>query len=158
MWKVIVFLAPLCPICQDYTHYLNGLAERLLAQEAPVELVGLFPNPRVTDGEIEAFAERYGVVDWTLARDTCGWSAALGAAWTPECVLLDSAGVVHYRGRVNDLYFALGKHRRAPRSEDLEAAVEAVLVGEEPDPFETTPIGCPIETRIPAQPCATFSP
>ena len=142
--------------------YLNGLAERLEERGAPVELMGLFPNPRVTDEDIAVFADRYDMVAWTLARDTCGWSEALDAAWTPECVLLDSVGEVHYRGRVNDLYFALGKHRRSPRSEDLEAAVEAaveaVLAGKEPDPFETTPIGCPIETRIPAQPCATFSP
>jgi hypothetical protein len=97
-------------------------------------------------------------VDWELARDTCGWAAALEADWTPECFLLDEAGNVMYSGRVNDLYFALGKHRAEPRVADLEEAVEAVLAGKRPPTSRTTPIGCPIENRIPQAPCATFSP
>ncbi len=157
MWKVIVFLAPLCPICQDCTHYLNALAQQWADADVPVELQGWFPHPRVTEADIAQFAEVYGV-DWSLAKDTCGWADALEADWTPECFLLDSVGRVVYRGRVNDLYFALGKHRTAPRSADLEAAVEAVLAGEEPNPATTHAIGCPIEARIPKAPCATHSP
>jgi hypothetical protein len=157
MWKVLVFLAPLCPICQDYTHYLNALEAQWEDRGVPVELVGLFPNPRVTEADIARFAETYGV-DWELARDTCGWAAALEADWTPECFLLDEAGNVMYSGRVNDLYFALGKHRAEPRVADLEEAVEAVLAGKRPPTSRTTPIGCPIENRIPQAPCATFSP
>ena len=50
MWKVWVFLAPLCPICQDYTFYLNALNEQW-EREHPgeVEMVGWFPNPTVTE-------------------------------------------------------------------------------------------------------------
>ena len=33
MWQVWVFLAPLCPICQDDTYYLNALHERTRAAE-----------------------------------------------------------------------------------------------------------------------------
>lgn len=157
MWTVFVFLAPLCPICQDYTHYLNALEARWAEREVPVELVGLFPNPRVTEADISRFAETYGV-EWELGRDTCGWSEALEAEWTPECFLVDAGGEIVYSGRVNDLYFALGKHRTEPRTADLEAAVEAVLAGKSPPTSRTTPIGCPIENRISEAPCATFSP
>ena len=73
MWQVWVFLAPLCPICQDYTYYLNALHEQWNAAEEPqVELVGWFPNPTVTDEAIAEFADRYAV-EWEMARVTFGW-------------------------------------------------------------------------------------
>lgn len=147
MWKVWVFLAPLCPICQDYTFYLNALHEKW-EQEHPgqIEFVGWFPNPTVSDDEIDLFSERYAV-QWELARDTVGWSDAVGARWTPEAVLISPGGEVVYRGRVNDLYYALGKHRSQPRSADLALAVEQALSGAEVVPSRTDAIGCPIEKR-----------
>ena len=151
MWKVWVFLAPLCPICQDYTFYLNALHEQWAAEASDeVEMVGWFPNPGVTDDEIALFAERYSV-EWDLARDTVGWSDAVGARWTPEAVLVSPEGVVVYRGRVNDLYYALGKHRSQPRSSDLALAVEQALAGSKVDPAVTDAIGCPIQNRLPFQ-------
>lgn len=151
MWHVWVFLAPLCPICQDYTYYLNALHEQWSALESPgVELVGWFPNPAVTDASIAEFAERYAV-EWELARDTVGWSEAVGARYTPEAVLVSPGGEVVYRGRVNDLYYALGRHRTIPRSSDLALAVEQALSGQAVDPKATDAIGCPIQHRIPYQ-------
>ena len=88
MWKVWVFLAPLCPICQDYTFYLNALNEQW-EREHPgeVEMVGWFPNQTVTEAEMATFAERYQV-NGSLAKDTLGWSEAVGARFAPEAVLV----------------------------------------------------------------------
>ena len=151
MWKVWIFLAPLCPICQDYTFYLNALYEQW-EEEYPgqVEMVGWFPNPTVTDEQIAEFADRYGV-EWTLAADSLGWSDSVGAKWTPEAFLVDPAGEVQYRGRVNDLYYALGKHRAKPSKQDLALAVEQALTGLEIVPERTDAIGCPIQRRISAR-------
>ena len=148
MWQVWVFLAPLCPICQDYTYYLNALHEVWEGDDAvPVELVGWFPNPSVTDEAIAEFADKYGV-EWNMARDTVGWSEAVGARFTPEAVLVSPEGRVVYRGRVNDLYYALGKHRATPRSSDLALAVEQAMRGEPVVPAQTDAIGCPIQNRF----------
>ena len=149
MWKVWVFLAPLCPICQDYTFYLNAMHEQW-EQEYPgqIEFVGWFPNPTVSDDQIAVFEDRYAV-EWQLARDTVGWADRLNASWTPEVFVLDSLGEVRYRGRINDFYFALGKHRSSPRNQDLQDAVDALLKGGSPVNAYTDVIGCPIENRIP---------
>lgn len=149
MWKVWIFLAPLCPICQDYTFYLNSMYADW-EQEYPgqIEMVGWFPNPTVTSAEITEFRERYAV-EWELERDTVGWSDGLSAKYTPEVFVLDSTGVVRYQGRINDFYFALGKHRRSPKNEDLRDAVEALVKGGAPVSEYTDAIGCPIENRIP---------
>lgn len=149
MWQVWVFLAPLCPICQDYTYYLNALHAQWEAEAVnEVEMVGWFPHPGVTDEDMAAFAERYGV-EWALARDTVGWSEAVGARFTPEAALVSPEGAVVYRGRVNDLYYALGKHRAKPKSSDLALAVQQALNGETVTPSATDAIGCPIENRLP---------
>ncbi len=151
MWQVWVFLAPLCPICQDYTYYLNALHDEWVKSPHPqVELVGWFPNPNVTDDAIAEFANRYAI-EWDLARDTIGWSDAVGARFTPEAVLLSPEGAVLYRGRVNDLYYALGKHRSSPKSSDLALAVQQALLGQAIIPAETDAIGCPIQNRFPFQ-------
>jgi hypothetical protein len=149
MWKVWVFLAPLCPICQDYTFYLNALQEQWESEYSEqIEMTGWFPNPKVTEEQIAEFSETYGI-DWSLARDTTGWSEAVGAKWTPEAFLIDPEGNVRYRGRVNDFYYALGKHRSKPRRADLALAVDQALSGEEVYPASTDAIGCPIEDRFP---------
>ena len=44
VWRVLIFLAPLCPICQNMSFDLRQL-EKDFAGE-PVEFVGVFPNPR----------------------------------------------------------------------------------------------------------------
>ncbi|MGB1363875.1 MAG: hypothetical protein ACPG56_04530 [Flavobacteriales bacterium] len=144
VWKVVVFLAPLCPICQDYTYFLNALHNEWAAAEAPVELVGVFPEGSASLEDIEGFADTYGVT-WPLQLDLEGAAVDLNARWTPEVFVLDTLGRVHYRGRVNDLYVSLGKHRPKPKRHDLRDAVAALLAGQAPPDSVTQAIGCPIE-------------
>jgi len=144
VWKVVVFLAPLCPICQDYTYFLNALHNEWAAAEAPVEMVGVFPEGSTSQKDIEGFADTYGVT-WPLQLDREGAAVDLDARWTPEVFVLDTLGRVHYRGRVNDLYVSLGKHRPKPKRHDLRDAVAALLAGQAPPDSVTQAIGCPIE-------------
>ena len=140
----MVFLAPLCPICQDYTYFLNALHDEWEATEAPIDMVGVFPEGSASQDDIEWFADTYGV-NWPLQLDAAGVVDALDARWTPEVFVLDSLGRVHYRGRVNDLYVSLGKHRPKPKRHDLRDAVAALLAGQAPRDSLTQAIGCPIE-------------
>ena len=94
--------------------------------------------------DIEGFADTYGVT-WPLQLDREGAAVDLDARWTPEVFVLDSVGRVHYRGRVNDLYVSLGKHRPKPKRHDLRDAVAALLAGQAPRDSVTQAIGCPIE-------------
>ncbi len=144
VWKVVVFLAPLCPICQDYTYFLNALHNEWAATEVPVEMVGVFPKGSASHEDIEGFADTYEVT-WPLQLDQEGVAVDLEAKWTPEVFVLDSLGRVHYRGRVNDLYVSLGKHRPKPKRHDLRDAMAALLSGQAPRDSVTQAIGCPIE-------------
>ena len=144
VWKVVVFLAPLCPICQDYTYFLNALHDQWLATDVPVEMVGVFPEGSASLEDIEDFADTYRVA-WPLQLDKEGFVDSLDARWTPEVFVLDSLGKVHYRGRINDLYVSLGKHRPKPKRHDLRDAMAALLSGQAPRDSVTQAIGCPIE-------------
>ena len=84
-------------------------------------------------------------MNWPLQLDEEGWVDDLHARWTPEVFVLDSVGRVHYRGRVNDLYVSLGKHRPKPKRHDLRNAVVDLLSGRAPRDSVTQAIGCPIE-------------
>ena len=144
VWNVVVFLAPLCPICQDYTYFLNALCDEWTATEVPVSMVGVFPDGSASQDDIDGFAETYGVT-WPLQLDEEGLVDDLAAKWTPEVFVMDSLGRVHYRGRINDLYVSLGKHRPKPKRHDLRDAMAALLSGQAPRDSVTQAIGCPIE-------------
>lgn len=142
LWRVILFLAPLCPICQNMTHEMRLLEEEFA--DAPVEFVGVFPNPSTRPDQIAEFGETYGLA-MALVVDTADWAGQLDARWTPEAFVLDEHDSVVYRGRLNDRYFAPGKRRPRTRNRDLRAALKDVLKGRPVSMPVTDAVGCPIE-------------
>lgn len=142
IWRVILFLAPLCPICQNMTHEMRLLETEFA--DAPVEFVGVFPNPSTRLEQIDEFGEAYGL-DMALMADTAGWAARLNAQWTPEAFVLDERDSVVYHGRLNDRYFAPGKRRPRTRNRDLRKALKDVLDGVPVSTPVTDAVGCPIE-------------
>ena len=142
VWRVLLFLAPLCPICQNMSFDLRQIEADF--GEAPIEFIGLFPNASTTEDQIRVFKETYGLeMDMTL--DTANWAEALGARWTPEVFVLDASDAVVYRGRINDRYFAPGKRRPKTRKRDLDAALRSCLAGDAVKVPVTDAVGCPIE-------------
>jgi hypothetical protein len=77
---------------------------------------------------------------------------ALGVTVTPEATIVDRAGLVRYRGRINDRYVALGTARRQARRDDLRIALAELLAGQPVSAPETTAVGCalpPTRTKLP---------
>jgi peroxiredoxin len=63
-----------------------------------------------------------------------------GAETTPHLFVIDRGGVLRYQGAFDDVTF----RRRTATRFYLQAAVEAVLEGRDPDPAQTTPYGCTV--------------
>jgi peroxiredoxin len=61
-----------------------------------------------------------------------------GAQTTPHFFVLDRDGNLRYQGAFDDVTF----RNRIPRLQFLNAAVEALLAGKQPDPSMTKPYGC----------------
>ena len=142
VWRVLLFLAPLCPICQNMSFDLRQIEADF--DEAPIEFIGLFPNASTTEDQIQVFKETYGL-EMAMALDTTNWAEALGARWTPEVFVLNASAAVVYRGRINDRYFAPGKRRPKTRKRDLDVALRSCLAGEAVKMPVTDAVGCPIE-------------
>ena len=142
LWRVVLFLAPLCPICQNMCHEIRMLEAEFSGD--PIEFLGVFPNPSTEPEQIAEFGEKYGL-KMELISDSIGWPSLLDARWTPEAFVLDKRDSVVYRGRINDRYFALGKRRPKTRNRDLRSALRDVLSDRPVQTPKTDAIGCPIE-------------
>ncbi|MEJ7637624.1 MAG: peroxiredoxin, partial [Singulisphaera sp.] len=80
-----------------------------------------------------------------MARDQRGAIAAkLGAKVTPEAFVLDSAGRVRYRGRIDDQFAGRGKRNANSTARDLHDAIAAVLAGRQVAREHIEAVGCPI--------------
>ena len=140
--RVVLFLAPLCPICQNMTYDLRLLEEEFA--DAPIEFIGVFPNPSTHPEQIVAFGEQYGL-SMVLMPDTMNWARSLGAHWTPEAFVLDASDSILYQGRINDRYFAPGRRKNKTRNRDLQKALKEWTAGHTISVPRTDAVGCPIE-------------
>jgi hypothetical protein len=66
------------------------------------------------------------------------------AAVTPQAVVVDAAGAIRYRGRIDNLYAALGRRRQQVTVHDLRDALDDVLAGRRVSKPETEALGCSI--------------
>jgi hypothetical protein len=67
---------------------------------------------------------------------------ATGVTVTPEAAVIDRAGQVVYRGRIDDSYAALGQPRRPVKNADLRNALDALIAGKPVEKPETHALGC----------------
>lgn len=142
VYRVLVFLAPLCPICQDMTFDLRMLEKEF--EDQPIEFIGLFPNASTRAEQIAVFDSTYGL-SMSLRPDTDGWAELLGARWTPEVFVLDISDSVVYQGRINDRYFAPGRRKNRTRRRDLKEALTDLMAHRPVSVPFTDAVGCPIE-------------
>ena len=63
-----------------------------------------------------------------------------GAQTTPHLYVIDELGILRYQGALDDVTFS----NRIPTRSFLRSAVEALLIGQLPEPAETLSYGCAI--------------
>jgi peroxiredoxin len=150
---LFLFLSTECPVSNGYASRLRELDQEYGPRG--VTLFGVDPNHAESRTALVRYAKERSL-PFPMVRDSGGALAArLGATVTPEAVLLDGAGVLRYRGRIDD-------QREATRvkSRDLRAALDAILTGQPVVVAETTPFGCAIRATAPvatAKPTVTYA-
>ena len=73
---------------------------------------------------------------------SCRYACSTVARVTPEAVVIDEAGMVAYRGRIDDRFVDFGTSRQQPTQHDLAMAIEAVLAGRSVEVPVTSAVGC----------------
>ncbi len=139
---VVAFIGVDCPISNSYVRPLTEMASRFEAKGA--RFVGVNATPADSLKQVAGHAKEYrlGFPVWKDERQAL--ADALGVRVTPEVFLLDVAGKVQYRGRIDDSYASRTRKNATVSSKDLEAALEAVLAGRPVAKAETQAFGCAI--------------
>jgi peroxiredoxin len=140
---VLVFLAPDCPLSQNYTLTLNQLHAEF--QGGGIEIYGLVPGASFKKGEIDEFTKKYNVAFPVSSDRDLELADFFGATKTPEAFVVTPDGKTLYKGAIDNWAVNLGEHRRIITEHYLRNVLDNVREGRAIPYSETTAIGCFIE-------------
>ncbi len=134
---IFVFLAAECPVAQRYAMRLKRMHTKFADKH--VTLIGVYANENDSVDDIKAYLAK-AEFPFPIVKDTDGSLARhLGATMTPQAHLIDSRGVLRYRGPIDD-----NRYETRIKHNYLRDALVAVLDGK-PVPVKETPaFGCTI--------------
>ena len=139
---VYVFLSENCPICGSYTLTLKELYTKYHSDS--LSFVGVFPNYYASTEGINEFKKKYSI-PFELIRDSLSAiTAHFKAEITPEVFVENCSGKVVYSGRIDDLFFKIGKRKNVITSPDLENALKEIKSGKPVTTSKTQAVGCKI--------------
>ena len=141
---VVVFLSFECPVSNSYAPTLSALAEKY--KDRGLKLVGVVTG-ETEPGSLAKWAEEFRLSFPLTADADLSAASALKAKTTPEAFVIDSHGILRYRGRIDDAYSARLKRNAIVSSHDLDVAISAVIAGKPVLVPATTAVGCPIGDR-----------
>lgn len=139
---VVVFISARCSMSNRY----HARLETLYREFAPrgVRFLAANPNSTEPDNEVREHA-RKSRFSFPVLRDPGGVLAErLGVDVTPVALVLDRAGQVRYRGRIDD-----AENPARVRRQWLREALAAVLAGDPVETPETKVYGCTIKRSKP---------
>lgn len=139
---VAVFITPDCPVANRVIPALKKLTSTFAPQK--VEFFYVYVDASFPPDKVREHAKEYALPGFQVFDTRHDLVRAVGARWTPECVVVDRTGQVRYRGRVNDLYADHSRIRIDPVREDLRIALEECLAGKPVSEPSTPVVGCDI--------------
>jgi peroxiredoxin len=141
---VVVFTCNHCPYALAWHERIVGLARDYSARG--VRVLAINPNDaeRYPRDSLEAMRARVAERDFDgvpyLRDESQAVAHAYDAKTTPDVFVLDARGLLRYRGAPDADY-----EDPSQNAAHLRQALDAILAGREPDPVETTPVGCSIK-------------
>jgi thiol-disulfide isomerase/thioredoxin len=137
---VLLFVSSECPISNRYAPTINKMVQEFAPQNIGFYLVQ--SDPDLSPAAADEHAKEFKLTIPILMDPTQMLAAKLGVKVTPTAVIVNPAGDIQYRGRVDDRNIDLGKYRDAPKREDLKGALNEMLSGKPVSQSETPVIGC----------------
>lgn len=142
--KILIFLAPDCPLSQYYTFTLRKLFETYSSR---IFFAGIIPGNYSAADEMIRFRERYLIPFELLLDKDLTLTQKLNAVITPEVFLLNEKWEVIYSGAIDDAAVDLTVKRQVARNHYLEEAIHSFLNQEPVKRSRTKAVGCIIERR-----------
>jgi peroxiredoxin len=141
---VVVFTCNHCPYALAWHERIVELAHDY--SDRGVRVLAINPNDaeRYPRDSLEAMRARVGEGDFDgvpyLRDESQEVARAYDAKTTPDVFVLDAEGLLRYRGAPDADY-----EDPSQSAAHLRQALDAILAGGEPDPAQTTPVGCSIK-------------
>ncbi len=140
---VLAFIATQCPVSNAYNARMAAFAKEYEAKG--VAFIGINSNRQEPPAEIVEHAKKNGFTFPVLKDENNVKADEFGAQVTPEVYVFDAGWTLRYHGRIDE-----DRSGSAAPSQDLKAAVDAVVTGQEVRLKETKAFGCTIK-RVAAQ-------
>lgn len=143
---VVCFTCNHCPYALAWHERIIEVAHDY--GDRDVQVLAINPNDaqRYPRDSLEAMRERVQRGDFDgvpyLRDDSQEVARDYDAKTTPDLFVIDSSGIIRYRGAPD-----ADHDDPAQNASWLRAALDAVLSDSQPDPAETTPVGCSIKWR-----------
>ena len=135
---VIIFIATQCPVSNGYNERMQKLAEDYRAKG--VNVIGINSNSTEPAPEVKSHAAEKGLT-FAILKDPGNQIAdRFDAQVTPEAYLIDAAGKLVYRGRIDN-----SRNGDAITNTELRDAIEATLAGKPVEKPEVKAFGCSIK-------------
>ena len=140
---VLAFIATQCPVSNAYNTRMADFAKEYDAKG--VAFIGINSNRQEPAAEVVDHAKKHGFTFPVLKDEGNAKADEFGAQVTPEVYVFDAGWTLRYHGRIDD-----DRSGSAVQSQDLKAAVDAVVAGQDVRLKETKAFGCTIK-RVAAQ-------
>ena len=135
---VVIFIATQCPVSNAYNERMQKLADDYRAKG--VNVVGINSNVKELAPEVKSHAAEKGL-KFAILKDTGNVVAdSFDAQVTPEAYLIDAAGKLVYRGRIDN-----SRNADGVSASELRDAIEATLAGKPVEKSEVKAFGCSIK-------------
>ena len=140
--SLLIFITNDCPIANSYAPEIQRVCSEYAGKGVSCTLV--YSDLSLDADAIRKHHQEYGYPGTIPAVKDTGHklAEATGATITPEAVVAGKGGKVLYRGRIDNLYVALGKPRRQVTEHDLRQALDEVLAGKPVTHPRTQAVGC----------------
>ncbi len=136
---VLMFIATRCPVSNAYNERMASLDADY--RDKGVQFIGINSNKQEPAEEVAKHAGENGF-KFPILKDPDNVIAdRFGAQVTPEIYVLDSKGILRYHGYIDD-----DQHQKKEKpSQDLRAALDALLAGKSASVERTKAFGCTIK-------------
>jgi hypothetical protein len=144
--SVLFFIQQDCPVSNRYAPEITRIINEYQPKKIRFYLV--YIDPTVGTKQIEAHLREFNLPDIPVIHDAKrSLVSATGVSVTPEAAVVGNRGEILYRGRIDNLYEALGKPRRIVTEHDLRNALDAILQNRQVPAARTQAIGCYISAQ-----------
>lgn len=134
---VLIFLSVECPVAQRYTMRLKRMHSAF--KEKHVTIVGIYSNENDTKEDVITYNKK-AQYPFPIVKDTGGSLARhLGATMTPQAHVIDTEGVLRYRGAIDD-----NRYETRIKHNYLKNTITALLDRKPVPVKETAAFGCTI--------------